>query len=84
MNDLQKYEAVNACETLEELANVIKSFAGKDFKIEGRNRKFSAESMAEAALDFKTYYDTGYANVLTRKWGIRQQAMYILYYTESN
>lgn len=47
-DDLETYEAVNRCETFDELAEVILSIG---------------------------------SNVLTRRWGIRQQAMYIKHYS---
>lgn len=74
----QKYDAVNKCETLNELAAVIRSFADEDGKIQGRTRKFNANEMAYAAKHFYKYSP----NVLTREFGIRQQAIYIVYYTE--
>lgn len=46
MTDLEKYEAVNEAESLPELANVIRSFTDQDGMIQGRTRKFDAESMA--------------------------------------
>ena len=76
MTDLEKYEAVNKCESLEELANVIISFADITGEIQGRKRKFDAEKMAQAC---RVYPDYGY-NTLTREFGIRQQAMYIDHY----
>lgn len=78
MNDLKKYERVNACESLTELADVIRSFADVTGSIQGRTRSFSAEKMATNcehynALDF---------NMLTREFGIRQHALYILFFTQ--
>lgn len=75
MTNLEKYEAVNKCETLEELADVIRSFA-VDELIQGRTRKFSAEKMAKFCED----YNPTKHNTLTRKFGIRQQAIMILFY----
>lgn len=77
MTELEKYQAVNACETFEELASVIESFADEDGMIQGRTRKFSAERMAWNCRNFTI----AQPNVLTREFGIRQQAMYISYYT---
>ena len=73
MTDLEKYEAVNGCETLPELAAVIESF-GNYGSIEGRSRSFDSEKMALFCLN----YSLALKNTLTRKFGIRQQAMYIL------
>lgn len=76
MNDLIRYNAVNQTESLKELANVIRSFADEDGMIQGRKRKFNAERMAaicEGAVD--VHIDEFKFNLLTRNWGIRQQAM---------
>jgi len=68
MNRLEKYEAVNKCETLEELAKVILSFADGGGDIAGRSRYFSASKMAELCRNYKNLPE----NVLTREFGIRQ------------
>lgn len=78
MTDLEKYQAVNKCETLEELAQCILSFADENGVIEGRTRPFEAKLMANACRGYSLHYP----NVLTREWGIRQQAMYILFYSK--
>ena len=70
------YDKVNACETLEELTKVILSLCDDDGMIQGRRRKFNGEYMAENCLSFS--YDL--CNALTREFGIRQQAMYIVFY----
>ena len=74
---LEKYEEVNKCESFQELAEVIKSFA-VDGMIQGRVREFDADAMAENCINFKDRADP---NMLTREFGIRQQAMYIEKYT---
>lgn len=80
MNELEKYERVNSCETIEELQQCILNFAINGI-IQGRTREFDANKMAENALH---YYndDSGdlWPNVMTREYGIRQQAMYLKYY----
>ena len=73
--DLEKYEAVNKCSTLKELADVIRSFAIKGM-IQGRTREFEAEKMAYHCETFNLFKHTR----LTRELGIRQHAMMILYY----
>lgn len=78
MNRLSKYEHVNSCESLSELADVIRSFADEDGMIQGRSRKFSAKAMADLCENF----DNHPPNVLTREFGIRQQAMYLSYYSK--
>ena len=75
MTDLEKYEAVNKCETLEELAECILSFANKGL-IKGRTKIFNAGMMAAACRQ----YDLTFHSTLTREFGIRQQAMMILFY----
>lgn len=77
MTELEKYEKVNKCETLEELADVIISFSNSEGMIEGKTRSFSASLMAENCIHFSKRN----FNTLTRQYNIRQQAMYILYYT---
>jgi len=78
MTDLEKYEAVNKTETLLELSKVIESFADDEGKIQGRTRKFNASEMAYLCRNFGNYPP----NVLTREFGIRQQAMYLDYYSK--
>lgn len=75
MNELEKYEAVNKSKNLKELADVIRSFA-IDGMIQGRTRRFDAEKMAEHCES----YNLRKHNILTREYGIRQQAMMLLFY----
>jgi hypothetical protein len=78
MTELEKYQKVNECETFGELALAIESFADETGTIQGRSRKFDAKMMAHYCINFKEYPP----NALTREYGIRQQAMYIDYYTK--
>lgn len=78
MTELEKYEAVNKSTNLKELANVIRSFAVNGI-VQGKTRQFNAEKMAEHCES----YHLAKHNVLTREFGIRQQAMMLLFY-ESN
>jgi hypothetical protein len=78
MTNLKKYEKVNDCETLEQLADVIESFADDDGFIHGRTRYFSTKSMADICREYTLEKHNG----LTREFGIRQQAMYILFYRD--
>ncbi len=82
MNKLQKYQKVNACETSEQLCACILSFADAEGNIQGRTRKFNAEKMAKQA---QIYFDDRThgipPNVITREFGLRQQAMYIKFYS---
>ena len=71
----EKYDTVNKCETFEQLAEVIESFADEDGMIEGRTQKFNAKVMAQYAKNFNLKFYS--PNRLTRQFGIRQQAFYI-------
>ncbi len=75
--DLEKYEEVNKCTSLKELADVIRKFS-PDGLITGRIRIFNSEKMAIACEN----YDLSIHNTLTREFGIRQQAMMILFYNK--
>jgi hypothetical protein len=75
MTQLQKWQAVNQCETPLELGALILQFADKNGKIQGRTRKFDAAEMSVGLSWFME--GKMYANVLTREFGIRQQAIYL-------
>jgi hypothetical protein len=75
MTELQKYELVNQCETQAQLSDVITKFADSEGMIQGRQRKFDAGKMIIGLNYFMT--DEMPANVLTREYGIRQQAIYL-------
>lgn len=75
MTKLQKWQAVNQCETPLELRALIIQFADKNGMIQGRTRRFHA---AEMTLGLDWFMEGKmYANVLTREFGIRQQAIYL-------
>lgn len=75
MTELQKWQAVNQCESVQGLGFLIQSFADKDGMIQGRERKFDALTMA---INLDHYISSqAPANVLTREYGIRQQAIYL-------
>lgn len=78
MTELEKYEAVNKCKTVEDLGSLILKFADENGMIKGRIKDFNAEKMVEGLKAFIN--DEAVPNVLTRNYGIRQQAMYIKYY----
>jgi len=82
MNRLEIYEKVNQTESLEELSKVILELADENGEIQGRTRKFNATKMAETCIGYKEWMNLGFPNVLTREFGIRQQAMYIIYYEQ--
>jgi hypothetical protein len=75
MTDLEKYQVVNSTRTLKQLADVIRSFS-VDGIIQGRERTFDSEKMATKCES----YDLQIHNTLTREFGIRQQAMMLLFY----
>jgi hypothetical protein len=66
---------VNQSETAEELSNVLISLADENGEIQGRRKKFKAAKMAS----FVEGVVKGELppNLLTREYGIRQQAIYI-------
>lgn len=76
--ELLKYKLVFSCETLDELADAILEIA-TDGVIHGRTNSFSAETMALLCRAYVSYVEQDAANVLTRAYGIRQQALYILH-----
>ena len=80
LTDLEKYELVNGCESVKELEDVILNFADEDGMIQGRTRKFNAKKMAGYVSKVVLNYIP--ANLLTREFGIRQQALYLAYYNK--
>ena len=80
MTELEKYEAVNKCETFEEFEKVLLSFADESGRIQGNSKTFDANKMVEGALDFYNDRMYGSPNLVTRQWGLRQQLMYLKYY----
>jgi hypothetical protein len=76
--ELERFKKVNACETLNELADVIESFADKFGVIQGRTKDFDAKRMATACRN----YDYHRHNNLTREFGISQQGLYLLFYMD--
>lgn len=79
MNELEKFKSVNSCETREDLYDTILSLADSDGFIQGRTRKFKADDMVKGASAY--FSENQWPNSMTREFGIRQQAMYIKYYT---
>ena len=78
MNREQKYDAVNSCDNFKALGDVIEEFADDDGMIQGRTKKFDAGKMAVICRNFSS--PGVIPAMLTREFGIRQQAMYISYY----
>ena len=76
MTELEKYELVNQCENQSQLEDAINKLADSDGMIHGRERKFDASKMVLGLKYFFTGADMA-ANILTRNYGIRQQAIYL-------
>jgi len=79
MKRLEHYDLVNAAETAADLAAAILEIA-EDGIIQGREREFNAIKMAGYVED--VINGGAMPNLLTREFGIRQQALYIKYYTD--
>lgn len=73
MTELEMYELVNNADSLRELASVIRKIS-VDGVIKGRNYFLDAERMAVDC----TYFGSSPRSSLTRKYGIRQQAIMLL------
>ncbi len=78
--EVSRYRRVNACESIKDLEETILSFADEDGMIQGRTRKFNAEQMSKNV--WFVVNEQMPANVLTREFGIRQQALYLAYYNK--
>ena len=76
LTELHKYQMVNAASTLEELANVVERIGDENGVIMGRSFPINAIELAHKVRNYNPYYP----NVLTRSYGIRQQAMMLHYY----
>ena len=77
---LELYEAVNVCETVEQLCAALDNVSVVGL-IQGRTRVFDAEDMKAGLIGYISGTHT-IPNVITREFGLRQQAMYIKYYNE--
>lgn len=78
MTHLDKFEMVNQCETAEELTNAVRAIADPETgMIKGRLREFDSQRMS-GYVSLVVYEDAP-ANLLTREFGIRQQALYLRY-----
>lgn len=53
MTDLEKYQAINSANSIQELHDIIISFANKDWEVVWRTRYFNAKQMAEAVRPVK-------------------------------
>ena len=75
MTELETWQLVNQAETKTQLAFIINKLADPEGMIHGRKREFDASKMI-IGLDL-FMKDVMPANVLTREFGIRQQAIYL-------
>ena len=75
MTELETWQLVNQAETQTQLAFIINKLADPEGMIQGRERKFDAAKMIIGLQFFME--DEMPANVLTREFGIRQQAIYL-------
>lgn len=78
MTDLEKFQKVNSCETIQELCKCIVEFADERRLIQGRTRTFDADHMADSCY---RYWSGAHdqPRCMTREFGIPQQAMYLKY-----
>ncbi len=75
MTELETWQLVNQAETQAQLADVITKLTDSEGMIQGRARKHSAAEMIIGLSFFMA--DECASNVLTREFGIRQQAIYL-------
>jgi hypothetical protein len=76
MSELEKYEMINSCETVEALSKAILRLTDPTTGfIQGRIRKFDGVKMASVVG--LVVNQNGLHNWLTREYGIRQQALYL-------
>ena len=78
MTELETWQLVNQAETQEQLALIINKLADEEGMIQGRSRKFEAGKMIIGLDLFMT--DEIASNILTREFGIRQQAIYLKHF----
>jgi hypothetical protein len=80
-DELNKWEIVHATESLDGLAKVIESFANEEGKIAGSEKWHNAQLMADNCRTLgqvEKHQQIRYLNFLTRRYGIRQQALYLV------
>lgn len=83
IDQLSKFQRVNSCETISELEQAILDFSDPETGlIMGRSKPFNGARMA-SYVKLVVNLEAP-ANLLTREFGIRQQALYIRYCKEHN
>lgn len=81
MTELEKWQLVNAANTTDELEKAIIEISN-DGVIQGRKQPWDAKEQAGYIKDL--VFGNKYSfNVLTRSYGIRQQALYLQHYEKS-
>jgi hypothetical protein len=81
MTELEKFRAVNLCETAKDLTKAIRLIADPATgKVQGRVKEFDSQRMSGYVS--LVVNEGAPANLLTREFGIRQQAIYLRYCTE--
>lgn len=81
MEPLEIYQRVNQCETYQELQNIISLLGAlnPDDSIMGTSRHFNATTMVENVE--LVYHRQKHPNAITRNYGLRQQLLYIMFYS---
>ena len=80
MTELEKYQRINNCESGTELSEAVLMLADDNGLVQGRDKQWDATRMSKRVLE--VIEGTADARTLTREYGIRQQALYIIYYTQ--
>ena len=75
MEELEKWQLINSCETAEDLSGAILKIADCFGLIQGYAKSWPASTMS-SNVDLFMAQDF-YITTLTRAYGIRQQALYI-------
>lgn len=81
MTELEKYEAINKAESASELQAAILQIADEDgmiVSVHGKKKAFDAKELCKAVP--LIVYGPYPPNLLTRTYGIRQQALHLKYY----
>ena len=82
MTELEKYQLVNRCQTIEALENAIMAIGSENNgMIYGRTRIFPAKIMSSYVCGVVSLALP--ANLLTRNYGIRQQALYLSFFIKN-
>ena len=83
LTEFEKYQAVNKCESDTELENAMRLISDDGLTIRGLTRTFDLQKSIKNMYAFiADKSDVIPANVLTRSYGIRQQALYLKYYNK--